>query len=198
MFLFWGLWVTLVLCLKGSDYWKSHSGPDLGSRLGTGLFFCMCLSLCAYAHVRREASKTGVYSLQNPPHGSLNPTYYPAGGRWWERSPPFSTPPHCSPLPPPINVARGRTHARTHAQTHARIFARLGINPPLLYQLACWLCFYSFGSKQTHEGHIRTEAVVLFIFPSKNSKETADKFVLSTDDQSVCQWARIIQNQIQS
>ena len=96
---------------RGSDYHKSHSGADLGSRLGTGLFFCMSVS-----HVRREAAKTGVCSLQNPPHGFLSPTFHPAGGRWWDcccSTPPLSTPPHCSPLPRPLTESMGCTHSHT-------------------------------------------------------------------------------------
>ena len=81
------------------------------------------------------------------------------------------------------------------AQEHFNKAWRLACRSLLLSHLPCWLCFYSFGSQEALDGHNQTECDVLF-FPKKGKKLLTT--ILSTDDQSVCQWARIIHNQIQS
>ena len=67
----------------------------------------------------------------------------------------------------------------------------------LFSQLPCWLCFYRFGSQEALEGHVQTELVVLLFLPEREKRKLLT-LVLSADDQSVCQWARIMHNQIQS
>lgn len=78
---------------------------------------------------------------------------------------------------------------------------QLGIRPVVLHCFINWLCFYSFCSHEALEGHIQHLACCSFFqtyFCFRKKKRNCWHFFLSTDEQSVCQWARIIHNQIQS
>lgn len=75
-------------------------------------------------------------------------------------------------------------------------------NTAWLKALHCFLTgfadyFYSLCSHGALEGHIKHQQTVHFFF-SPNRRKKLLTFILSTDDQSVCQWARIMHNQIQS
>lgn len=56
------------------------------------------------------------------------------------------------------------THRAEFSVLLKSTLARLGIRPPLLSHLPCWLCFNSFSSQEAREGHIETEPVVHYFY----------------------------------